>query len=178
MGRRRLILAGATAALLIAIPVGWYFGSPWWTLWRMREAARAGDAAALAAYVDWDEISSRHRRDYRMWMRSVLDTVRPDDPRENVRDFRAYAARELARPDGEIAVPAEDIRLWLAQIPVRFAGFGAVARPHGFRPYLVRYGLDRFEVRDEQADWELGPVLAFEREGLGWRLVGVRWGQQ
>ena len=47
---RSLALAAALAALLAA---GWWFGSPWWTLWRMREAAQSGDSEALAAYIDF-----------------------------------------------------------------------------------------------------------------------------
>ncbi len=41
------------ATLLALLGAGWWFGSPWWTLWRMREAAQAGDAQALAAYIDF-----------------------------------------------------------------------------------------------------------------------------
>lgn len=42
-----------SAALLVLLAAGWWFGSPWWTLWRMREAAQAGDSDALAAYIDF-----------------------------------------------------------------------------------------------------------------------------
>ena len=51
------------AALLVLLAAGWWFGSPWWTLWRMREAARAGDSEALAAYIDFPALrdSARER---------------------------------------------------------------------------------------------------------------------
>lgn len=50
--RKSRIIAVAVALVLLA-GAGWWLGSPWWTLWRMREAAQAGDSDALAAYVDF-----------------------------------------------------------------------------------------------------------------------------
>lgn len=38
--------------LVGVLGAGWWFGSPWWTLRQMRDAAAAHDAAALAAHVD------------------------------------------------------------------------------------------------------------------------------
>ena len=49
------------AALIALASAGWWFGSPWWTLWRMREAARAGDAQALAAYIDFPALRASTR---------------------------------------------------------------------------------------------------------------------
>ncbi|HEX8513854.1 MAG TPA: DUF2939 domain-containing protein [Allosphingosinicella sp.] len=40
------------AALFLLLAAGWWFGSPWWTLWRIREAAEAQDSEAVAAYID------------------------------------------------------------------------------------------------------------------------------
>jgi hypothetical protein len=175
MRRRRTRLAvAAVAAALLLLAGGWYWGSPWWTLSRMREAARSGDSSQLAAFVDFAEISRRHRRDYRMWMRSVLETVGADNPHENARSFRAYAARALARPDSDIFIAEADIRPWLADMELRPIAFGR----ERMELYVLRHGLDRFEVREVDGDWEMGPMLSFRREGLGWRLAEVRWGQQ
>ena len=49
------------AALLALVAAGWWFGSPWWTLWRMREAAQAGDADSLAAYIDFPALRASTR---------------------------------------------------------------------------------------------------------------------
>jgi hypothetical protein len=59
--RKGRTLAGVAAALLVLLAAGWWFGSPWWTLWRMREAAQAGDAEALAAYIDFPALRASTR---------------------------------------------------------------------------------------------------------------------
>jgi hypothetical protein len=55
---KRALLA---ALLLIFLAAGWWLGSPWWTLWRMREAAQAGDSEALAAYIDFPALRASTR---------------------------------------------------------------------------------------------------------------------
>jgi hypothetical protein len=47
---RRVLIA---AAALLLLAGGWWLASPWWTLSRMRDAAEAGDARTLAAYIDF-----------------------------------------------------------------------------------------------------------------------------
>lgn len=59
--RKGRTIALAAAALLALLAAGWWFGSPWWTLWRMREAARAGDSETLAAYVDFPALRASTR---------------------------------------------------------------------------------------------------------------------
>jgi len=59
--RKSRTIALAAAALLLLAGTGWWFGSPWWTLWRMREAAQAGDADALAAYIDFPALRASTR---------------------------------------------------------------------------------------------------------------------
>jgi len=59
--RRPRTFALAAAALLAIAAAGWWFGSPWWTLWRIREAAQAGDSDALAAYIDFPALRASAR---------------------------------------------------------------------------------------------------------------------
>lgn len=58
---KRRSVAVAACAVIILAAFGWYWGSPWWTLYRMREAARAGDVEGLARYVDYDGIDARRK---------------------------------------------------------------------------------------------------------------------
>jgi hypothetical protein len=60
MMRKGRIVA-LVAALISLLAAGWWFGSPWWTLWRMREAARAGDSEALAGYIDFPALRASTR---------------------------------------------------------------------------------------------------------------------
>jgi hypothetical protein len=59
MRKSRMLALGAALAFLAG--AGWWFGSPWWTLWRMREAAQAGDSEALAAYIDFPALRASTR---------------------------------------------------------------------------------------------------------------------
>ena len=175
MSRRGKWLAAALAAAALLVPAGWYFGSPWWTLWRMREAARAGNLAAIAAYVDLPRIAATERAQARSWWGSVLTTPVRDS--ETSRRFLALARRTLAGLDRAHTTGPEDLRGWLGEIEVGRGLLGPLARRQG-DPHVIHHGLSAFEVRYDGSSLEYGPVLAFERRGLGWKLVGARWGQQ
>jgi len=164
------MLAATAAAALIAVPAAWYYGSPWWTLWRVREAARAKDWARLDGYVDLGSIAADSKARHLATRRSLVASIPADDP--GLRRLLAMIDRSIADPR------VMDFRPWLASIPIRFAGSGGGAGDSGYRPFVVHRGLDAFEVRQEGADAELGPMLTFHRHGLGWKLSGVRWGQQ
>ncbi len=168
MKRGRLILAGAAALFISA--TGWYYGSPWWTLWRVREAARAGDAETLARHVDVAAIAADAKAQLLDTRRAWVASIPADNP--NLGGLLAVIDRALERPG------VMDFRPWLATIPIRFAGLGESAGNSVYRPYVVHRGLDAFEVRQQGASLEYGPRLTFRRHGLGWKLVAVRWGQQ
>lgn len=168
---RRMILAAVAALIVVG---GWYWGSPWWTLWRMQEAARANDADRFAAYVDYRALAAQAKAENQASWGSVLVSVRSDTP--GGRRFIALAKRRLATPDKDLAVRFDDIRPWLAKVSVGFGGLSAWTGV-GYRPYIVHRGLDEFEARDRLSP-EHGGTLTFHRHGLGWRLVGVRYGQQ
>lgn len=174
--RRRTGLFVA-AALLIALPAGWYFGSPWWTLWRMREAARAGDMATLSSYVDWNAVRSNFWAQGQKSWGSIISEVRPDS--NGARRLIALAKRILAKPaSGSLsALDGDRIRGWLADMPVGPGGLGGPS-DSGYHPAIVHHGLNEFAVINPGSSKENGPVLTFRRHGLGWKLEGVRFGQQ
>jgi hypothetical protein len=167
-------VAIAASASLIVLMAGWYWGSPWWTLWRMREWAVAGDAERLATYVDFAALTAEGRADTRRFWGSVLTTVHPHN--DIARQFRNLAKRKLASVD-TIVFRSEDIRPWLAEIPVGFAGFRSARGRRPYRIYIEHRGLDEFRVRDRDSP-ENGGMLTFRRHGLGWKLAGVRFGSQ
>jgi hypothetical protein len=170
MRRGRAILAGAAAAALIALPAGWYYGSPWWTLWRIREAARAGDVRTLAGYVDLAAIARRGAAEARASWGAIIPTVRNDD--ELGRRLVAFARRKIAEAESGALFGMSDIRPGLANMSIRIIGGGRGD------VYVVHRGFDSFEVRDRGMSLESGPLLTFRRHGLAWKLEGFRWGQQ
>jgi hypothetical protein len=78
MKRRSIAVAACAAVILVAS--GWYWGSPWWTLYRMREAARAGDAEGLAAYVDYAGMDARDKAAAPRYWALRRDAARADTP--------------------------------------------------------------------------------------------------
>jgi Protein of unknown function (DUF2939) len=175
MRRRKVILAVAAAAALITVPAAWYYGSPWWTLWRMREAARAGDLAALLAYADRPTLVARETARAKVLWGSVLTTKLGDG--EQARRFLDLAVRKLRSVDRDSAFWPNDLTGWFGAVPVRWGGLGGY-RTRDYDPIVLHRGLDRFELRDRRATGENGPVLYFRRHGLGWKLEDVRWGRQ
>lgn len=128
MRTRSWILAAAAVALLSA---GWWFGSPWWTLWRMREAAEAGDAAALAAYIDFPAV----RASTRAQLRPRLGPLGSALARPAVDALVSPAALRLAlrtRRGGSEAADAELVRTGASEFRLRRQGHRElVFRRHG-----------------------------------------------
>jgi hypothetical protein len=141
----------------------------------MREAARAGDLAAFASYVDRPALAARTKARARTLFGSVLAMPLADTG--NSRRFVAFARRKLAELERQSGNSPSDLLGWLAEMPVRRGGLGG-CRTRDRDPVVVHHGLDRFDLRDRRASAENGPALTFRRHGLGWKLEDARWGQQ
>ncbi|HEX8126194.1 MAG TPA: DUF2939 domain-containing protein [Allosphingosinicella sp.] len=140
------------AALLLLLGAGWWLGSPWWTLWRMREAARAGDSEALAAYVDFRALRSSTRE-------------------QLGRRFGPLGGL-VAGPALETAISPEALSLALGAGRAgpddgRGTGQGRGAGEPA-KIDFSRTGASEFRVRGKRSD------LVFRRHGLGWKLAEVR----
>ena len=172
--RRRTIGLAAVVGL-VALAAGWYFGSPWWTLYQMRSAAEARDSERLSSYVDF--------RALRANTKAQLDS----ELRSKARDENAPAARigaAIARNFADRAIDAAispgAIALLFANLPERSErGRGADGGSRsdgrsGGKPEvrIVRYGFSEFHVRPK-AEREDGRDLVFRRAGLGWKLVRI-----
>ena len=94
-----LVAAIALIALLLA---GWWFGSPWWTLWRMREAAEAGDSGTLASYIDFPAVRASTRAQLRPRLGGLgLALARPAvDALVSPTALRLALLRKRERADG------------------------------------------------------------------------------
>ncbi len=142
--RKGRIIALAAAALLVLLTAGWWFGSPWWTLWRMREAAEARDSEALAAYIDFDSLRASMREQLGLGPLGGL----------------------LAGPAVDALVSPAALRLALGS--GRRGGGGGSGGGEAGEVELSRTGASEFRVERE------GRHLVFRRHGLGWKLTEVR----
>jgi hypothetical protein len=129
MRHRKSILIAAL--FLLALPAGWWFGSPWWTLWRMREAAAAGDAATLAGYIDFPAV----RASAKAQLRPRLGPLGSALARPAVDALVSPAALRLAlmkRRDGRSAAGLGMVRTGASEFRLRRdGGSDLVFRRHG-----------------------------------------------
>lgn len=150
--RRPRTVALAAAALLAVAAAGWWLASPWWTLWRMREAAEAGDSEALAAYVDFPALRASTRKQ----LGSKLGPL----------------GGLVAGPALDAAISPEALRLALGKGRGSAGGGGGGAgSSRGSEPPDVdisRTGASEFRVEGKRSD------LVFRRHGLGWKLEEIR----
>jgi hypothetical protein len=155
MGKGRKV-AIASAALLALLAAGWWVGSPWWTLWRMREAAEAGNSEALAAYIDFPALRA--------------------STREQLGSKLGPLGGLVAGPALDAAISPEALRLALGKGRGNRSGGGNGAGGGGGRSVeseppdidLARSGASEFRVVGRHSD------LVFRRHGLGWKLEEIR----
>lgn len=158
---RRLV---ALLLLMGAVFGGWYFGSPVWTLYQISEAAKARDAEALSAYVDYPAL----RRSFSSELRARFQQ-RIDAPETGMfQRLRARAALALTDRAVATAVNPTMVRLMFTASE-QAERLRPPMRVEPMQAEMVRDSFDRFSIRAEN-----GGVLIFERRGLGWQLAGVR----
>ena len=148
--RRRWVIV---AAALLVLGAGWWFGSPWWTLWRMASAAEAHDVKTLSGYIDYRAVRG--------------------DMRERI-NARIRERGGLARRIGgtlEKAAMGAAIRPEGLRASFIFSGLRGKEKPIG--PGDIRVIRDNFsQFRMVRRDGT-GKTLVFRREWLWWKLVAV-----
>jgi hypothetical protein len=118
------------AAFLALFAAGWWFGSPWWTLWRMREAAQAGDANSLAAYIDFPALraSTRARLGPRL---GPLGSALARPAVDALVSPAALRLALLSRSEGGAPGEVELVRTGAGEFRVEHGGRDLVFRRHG-----------------------------------------------
>ena len=152
----------------MAMAMGGLYASPFLALHQMREAARAHDAQALAAFVDFPAV----RESLKSGLRAKL--VGGDVTPANV--MGAEVAGALLGPMVDVLITPESLgRVLQGQPPSQ------AALPVGAAPARVetRMGYESpsqfvFAIKPQGSDDD--PVeLVLRREGLwGWKLAGLR----
>lgn len=160
--RRRSILLGTIVIAVVASSIAWEVASPWWTLKNMRDAAAAQDSDRLASYVDFPRVRTGLRE-------QLIDAA---DKRVPARAFEALLGkhrvdRVVDRVIDSLVSP-QSLRIALDAADKRSESGGSAKPACGMK----RESLDQFRLRCAQLS--IGQAdLEFEREGFGWRLVGV-----
>lgn len=140
------------AAALLVLGAGWWFGSPWWTLWRMASLSEAHDTQGLSSYIDYRAMREdmRARINARIAERGGL---------------RARIGGTLEKAAMGAAIRPEGLRA--SFILERFGKPKPIAAGD---IYVLRDGLSQFRMVRRDGT---GKTLVFRREWLGWKLVAV-----
>jgi len=133
--------------VVVGVGAGWWFGSPWWTLYRMKTAAEAHDRTALLKYVDAGAVRT--------------------DAAAQIRERIGSGDRITLKP-GDLAMIGEMVMGARDGLPspeelVKLLGLRAEDMT------MHRDGLDQFRMVSTK-----GTELVFRRHGLGWKLAAVR----
>lgn len=179
---------GRWIAALVGICVlfgAWVFGSPHWTLYQMRDAARDRDADAFAKYIDFPPLRESLKSQLRAQM--LAEAQRP----ESARGFGAAGAMfamalvdpmidGLLTPDAMRVMFAEREEAAPQEQQAPPGGKAGNATPQRRRAPLgvntdgasVSYGLNEFHLRT--GDGTGSAVVVFTRHGLSWKLSDIR----
>jgi hypothetical protein len=156
----------AAIAMAVIAAAGWYFGSPPYTLSRMKSAAEAGNSDALAGYVDFPAL----REDLKAELMAKMAA-------EARKDTSGFGGLGLAFGSAMIG-PLVDGFVSPAGLRAAFIAKrndAAKPKPAGpvqvaDKPVIKRRGLSEFLLASEE---EPNSGLVFTRHGLGWKLSGV-----
>lgn len=139
------------AAASLVLSAGWWFGSPWWTLWRMASLSEAHDTRGLSAYVDYRALRGNMRAQVneRMRGKGLITKAR------GVAQKGAIGAS--IRPEG-------------LQASFILEHFGKRKPIAASDIHVLRDGLSQFRMVRRDGT---GKTLVFRREWLWWKLVAL-----
>lgn len=157
-------LLAAVAALPLVVAGGWYFGSPWWTLYRMHNAAQAGNFGTLLSYIDRPAL----RENVQIQVRERLDPERLGTL------GRAGAVIVVGAAVDQLTSERTLRGLFLDDPTLRVA-FPSPGNLRASDMSMRREGLNRFRLVVREG--EIGELI-FYRHGLGWKLTDIRLPRQ
>lgn len=144
--------------LLLALVVGgWLFASPWYTMWRIVSAAEDGDSAALEQLIDFERL--------RDTMQADLSASRDDGDSDLLDQIGDGIVETLGGAAIDVAVTPQGLAVLLDA--------STVVPGEDYSWDVERDGLNQFRAVSSVEDGSPGPVMTFERDGLGWQLVRV-----
>ena len=167
---RKLIAIAAAALVVVALVFGWYWGSPFFSVASLRNAAVRGDTKELNERVDF----ARLREELKTQISTLLITRMTEDLRGN--PFAALGVA-LGAKLTDILIDTMVTPAGLASLlgptkdrtPDEVSGLRLMLSPDFVvhRDGLSTFGMYAAKERDKL------PALRFSRDGLSWRLVGI-----
>lgn len=137
---------------------GWAFASPWYAMWRVVSAADDGDSDALRERVDFARV--------RDGMHADLAASRDDGDHDLLDRIGDGVVKAVAGAAIDTAVTPQGLAVLLDA--------STVMPGEDWSWDVSRTGINSFTAQASLPDGRPGPQLDFEREGLGWIMVGVR----
>lgn len=143
---------------LALIVGGWAFASPWYAMWRVVSAADDGDSDSLRERVDFARV--------RDGMHADLAASRDDGDHDLLDRIGDGVVKAVAGAAIDTAVTPQGLAVLLDA--------STVMPGEDWSWDVSRTGINSFTAQASLPDGRPGPQLDFEREGLGWIMVGVR----
>ncbi len=143
--------------LLAAVLGGWLFASPWYTMWRIVSAAEDGDSAALEERIDFERLRDA--------MQADLTASRDDGDSDLLDQIGDGIVRTVGGAAIDVAVTPGGLAVLLDA--------STVVPGQDYSWDVERESLNTFRAVSTLEDGSSGPVMTFERKGLGWQMVRV-----
>lgn len=158
--------AAAALLTLVALGVGWYFGSPYWTLRQMRAAAENRDAKELSSYIDYPSLRASLKEQMKARIGTEMGKRAEGDPFGAI--GTVFAANMVdALVDGLVTPTA--MREVFTNDPPAHAESGIEVRAQDLE--MERVGFSEFHLINR--DDHNGSSLVFKRDGMGWKMTEI-----
>ncbi|WAT18740.1 DUF2939 domain-containing protein [Aurantiacibacter sp. MUD11] len=156
----------AVFSLTALVIGGWYLASPYWSLMKLGEAVRDRNVAELQERVDYPALRASAAEQFGRIARERIEEG------NLLEQLGRAAASALDRNGDDFTLSPEVMvdTLLTDDLARNLVPPDIQGPPLGFD--IERQGFDRFVALGIHDDGTRGPDLIFERDGLGWDLVG------
>jgi Protein of unknown function (DUF2939) len=168
--RQHFYLMGAVGAAFVG--GGWLYASPYLTLYQMYQAVEHRDAQGISDAVDFPAL----RESVKENLQSVVlkETAKQENPIMNL--LGAALGSVMLSPAIDKMVSPEGVMALLEGQRLQAGGTQSLSEKAAQVDVNPRYeSLNRFIVSVKPKGEDIPPVdLILSREGLGWKVTGVR----
>jgi hypothetical protein len=157
------------AALAVAAPTGWYFGSPYLAMHQLKEAVKSGDRDELAERVDFPAVRESIKSQMKAVMMAEVAKQKESNPFSALGGMLAMA---MVDPIIDGMVSPDGLKSMVDKGKVAAKPDQATSDQPDAKWDISHRGFGKFTAKPENDDGRV-PKLVFKRDGLGWRLVDI-----